>query len=78
MAQVANTPGSSAAEVEPTRIVYVGQSANAAPASSRVGREPRFRASASRTRPQKPTAIRIDIHSRSATHTGRWMAWATR
>ena len=32
----ASTPGSTAADVEPTRMVKVGHSANAAPASSRV------------------------------------------
>jgi hypothetical protein len=78
VAQVAKIPGSSAAEVEPTRIVYVGQTAKAAPASSRVGRDPMPRASASRTRPQNPTAMRIDIHSRSVTQTGMCSTCATR
>ena len=69
-AQGASSPGSTPPEDEPIRIVNVGHSANAAPAASRVERVPMPTASASRTRPRKPTVTSSDIHSRSATHTG--------
>ena len=48
----ASTPGSTPAEVEPTRMVKVGHSANAAPARSRVARDPMPTASASLTVPE--------------------------
>ena len=66
----ASIPGSTPAELEPTRMVKVGHSANAAPARSRVGRDPMPRASASLTGPQNATTISSDIHTRSASHTG--------
>ena len=66
----ASTPGSTPAEVEPTRMVKVGHSANAAPARSRVARDPMPTASASLTGPQNATVTSSDIHIRSASHTG--------
>ncbi len=69
-AQGASIPGNTPPEDEPARIVNVGHSVNAAPATSRVERVPMPTASASRTRPRKPTATSSDIHSRSAIHTG--------
>src|SRR6266496_5765826 len=63
-AQGVSSPGSRPPEDEPIRIVNVGHSANAAPAASRVERVPMPTASASRTRPRKPTVTSSDIHSR--------------
>ena len=74
----ASMPGSTPAELEPTRMVKVGHSANAAPASSRVGRDPMPRASASLTRPQNAAVISSDIHTRSVSHTGTCSRWAIR
>ena len=74
----ASTPGSTAADVEPTRMVKVGHSANAAPASSRVARDPIPSASASRTSPRNATVTSSDIQSRSATQTGTCSACAVR
>jgi hypothetical protein len=65
-----SAPGSTAAEVEPMRIVNVGHSAYAAPATRRLAGVPVPIASASFTMPQNAAVVISDIHSRSITHTG--------
>ncbi len=64
-------PGSAAADVEPTTAVNTGHSAYAAAASSRDAPPPTRSRSARRSAPQNATDTISDIHSRSASHTGR-------
>ena len=74
----ASIPGSAADDVDPITMVNVGHSANTSPARKREAGDPMPSASASLTRPPKPTAMISESHSRSVSQTGTCARWPAR
>ncbi len=74
----ASSPGRIPAEVEPIKIVKVGQRTKARPATTLDRSVPIRTASASLTSPAKPAATRSESQNRSVTQIGTFSSWPAR